>query len=468
MPRKRSNGEGNIRKRADGRYEIRISAGVDPKTGKYKKISKYFKTKTEAIQAIHKISEDVKRKEAGERGDYLLINWLDYYIENYLKNTIKQSTYVGYRTYVNKHFLPAFNNLKLKNLSPKMLQEFYNVKYESGLSPKTLRNINMFLHKALQQACRESIIFQNVSECVELPKRKKPDIKILTVEQQKRLILASYKYRYGVFIRLELVTGLRLGELLGLRWADVDLINGSLTVNQTLNRLTKYEPSGENTTEIVFGTPKSENSIRTIPLLNAAVNDLKNWKKVQDKDKELAAGAYNDLGLVVTNELGKFIEPKTFKKYYEKILKDAGIEDMTFHSLRHTFASRSLERKMDSKTLSAILGHYSVAFTLDTYTHVLDEHKNQEIQKLNDLYFDEKEESSNSFVVLVKNNNGNFIVNSVDFEDINLENDDLSEALNTVKEKIREKIFIDCIDVKPKGSEEIVVNDGEFIVILNI
>ena len=433
MPRKRNNGDGNIRKRADGRYEIRVSAGVDPKTGKYKKISKYFKTKTEAIQAIHKVSEEVKRKEVSEKGNYLFIDWLDYYLENYLKNTIKQSTYVGYRTYINKHFLPAFNNLKLRNLSPKLLQEFYNVKYEDGLSPKTLININMFLHKALQQACRESIIFQNVAECVELPRRKKPDIKILTLEQQKSLISASYKSRYGVFIRLELVTGLRLGELLGLRWADIDLINGNLTVNQTLNRLTKYEPSGENTTEIVFGTPKSENSIRTIPLLNAAVNDLKNWKKVQDRDKELAAGAYNDLGLLVTNELGKFIEPKTFKKYYEKILKNAGIENMTFHALRHTFASRSLERKMDSKTLSAILGHYSVAFTLDTYTHVLDNHKNEEIQKLNDLYFEENEENSNSFVVLVKNEEGCFIVSSADFEDINTESDNLSKALDFVK-----------------------------------
>ena len=172
-----------------------------------------------------------------------------------------------------------------------------------------------------------------------------------------------------MFVRLVLFTGLRLGELLGLRWEDIDFRAGILHVRRTLNRLNKMKrplQPGEPTTEIVIQTPKSQNSIRAIPLLPAVLQELQGWQYVQQKDAELAGDQYNASGYIVTNPLGGMIEPRTFKDYYHQILQASGLCHVTFHALRHRFASRAMEQGMDPKTLSEIMGHYSVSFTLDT------------------------------------------------------------------------------------------------------
>ena len=178
-----------------------------------------------------------------------------------------------------------------------------------------------------------------------------------------------------------------MGELLALKWEDIDFSTAQLHVRRTINRLAKYEAhDGENKTEIVFGTPKTKNSRRTIPLTRTMVDELARWKQQQAQDKIRAGDKYTDDGFIVTNEFGHYFEQKTFKDYYDRLLKDADIGHFTFHALRHTFATRALERGMDYKTLSAILGHYSVAFTMDTYVHSMDEHKRREMDKMDDMF----------------------------------------------------------------------------------
>ena len=276
----------------------------------------------------------------------------------------------------------------LKKLEPHTLQEFYNYKFrEEGLSPKTLRNYHMALHKCLQQAVKEHLLVYNPCDAVTLPSGEKPEISVFTNDQQRALVQASYRHRYGVFIRLDLCTGLRMGELLALKWEDIDFSTAQLHVRRTINRLAKYEAhDGENKTEIVFGTPKTKNSRRTIPLTRTIADELTRWKQQQAQDKQRAGDKYTDYGFIVTNEFGHYFEQKTFKDYYDRLLKDADIGHFTFHALRHTFATRALERGMDYKTLSAILGHYSVAFTMDTYVHSMDEHKRREMDKMDDMF----------------------------------------------------------------------------------
>ena len=268
------------------------------------------------------------------------------------------------------------------------MQEFYNYKFrEEGLSPKTLRNYHMALHKCLQQAVKERLLIYNPCDTVTLPSGEKPEIVVFTNDQQRALVQASYRHRYGVFIRLDLCTGLRMGELLALKWKDIDFSTAQLHVRRTINRLAKYEShDGENKTEIVFGTPKTKNSRRTIPLTRTMADELTRWKQQQAQDKIRAGDKYTDDDFIVTNEFGHYFEQKTFKDYYDRLLKDADIGHFTFHALRHTFATRALERGMDYKTLSAILGHYSVAFTMDTYVHSMDEHKRREMDKMNDMF----------------------------------------------------------------------------------
>lgn len=389
MSKTRLNGEGSVRQRSDGRWEIRVTTGIDFSTGKQKRISRYADTKEEALNILREMSF-MSAMAPNHFKDITLGEWLDLCLEVYMKASLKQSTYNSYEGYIRLHLKPAFGNLKLNELTPRLLQQYYNYKAETGLSPKTIININLFLHHALSYAVSEGYISNNPASSINLSRGIKPQIEILTRDEQERLLYASFNHRYGVFIRLVLFTGLRMGELLGLRWVDIDFRGNFLYVRQTLNRLGKMKNNrvaGESTTEIVIQPPKSQNSIRGIPLLPGVAKDLRDWKAVQDNDRALAGDNYCDSGMVVTNPLGGYIEPRTFKDYYNNILELAGLRHFTFHALRHTFASRAMEQGMDAKTLSVILGHYSVSFTLDTYAHVLNAHKIQGMALMENLYY---------------------------------------------------------------------------------
>ena len=446
MAKGRLNGEGNIRLRDDGRYEIRVS-GIDMATGKPKRISQYAKTEEEAIQVLRKLSLTVGKNSEIHSQNVTLEEWLDLWMELYMKNTIKQSTRMSYETYAKRHFNPVLGQMKLVEITPQMLQSFYNYKLEvEHLSPKTISNMNLYLHKALDQAYKEKIIPANPASALSLPRPKRPEIEILTRDEQAALVSASYTDRYGVFIRLVLVTGLRLDELLGLMWEDIDLRKNMLHVKRALNRLQipglPDDYQGPRT-QIVIQEPKSENSIRSIPLLPAVVHDLLCWKQTQDSDKMMAEGEYQNTGLIVTNPLGGHIEPRTFSDYYHRILDKAGLRHFTFHALRHTFASRAMEQGMDEKTLSTLLGHYSVAFTMDTYTHVLDDHKWQGMQLMEELYNINQTlpTQQNYPIILTPDNVGGYIVTAPDFKQVNFYAPTMEEGIANAPETLRSAIL---------------------------
>ena len=339
---RRGHNEGNIRQRADGRWEVRLSAGIDYKTGKPRRTSTCCNTRQEAIAILQQQAHEVRTQGWRDPMSVTLGEWYEYWLDTYMKDTVKQSTYASYRSYLNKHFC-VLGRILLKKLEPHTLQEFYNYKFrEEGLSPKTLRNYHMALHKCLQQAVKEHLLVYNPCDAVTLPSGEKPEISVFTNDQQRALVQASYRHRYGVFIRLDLCTGLRMGELLALKWEDIDFSTAQLHVRRTINRLAKYEAhDGENKTEIVFGTPKTKNSRRTIPLTRTIADELARWKQQQAQDKIRAGDKYTDDGFIVTNEFGHYFEQKTFKDYYDRLLKDADIGHFTFHALRHPYVKHT-------------------------------------------------------------------------------------------------------------------------------
>ena len=300
-PMHRGHNEGNIRQRTDGRWEVRLSAGIDYKTGKPKRTSTCCNTKQEAIAILQEQAHDIRVNGWRDPMSVTLGEWYEYWLVTYMKDKVKQSTYMSYRGYGNKHFCVLYK-IRLKKLEGRILQEFYNYKYrEEGLSAKTLRNYHMALHKCLQQAVKERLIVTNPCDAVTLPSGEKPEIAALTNEQQRALVQISYRHRYGVFVRLDLSTGLRMGELLALRWEDIDLVGAQLTVKRTINRLARYEQDeGKHSTEIVFDTPKTQNARRTIPLTRSVIEDLKRWRSIQLADQNAAGAAYQDTGFVVT------------------------------------------------------------------------------------------------------------------------------------------------------------------------
>lgn len=468
MPKTKLNGEGSIRKREDGLYEVRVSAGKAANCGGYKRISKYARTEEEAVRLLHEL-QYFKDQSPNYINTMTLGEWMDICLEVYLKNSLKQSTYNSYVCYIEKHFKPVLGHVLLSDLNPRMLQLFYNHKLEvEGLSRKTVINLNLFLHRVLSFAVGEGYIRTNPAESLNLSRGQKPEIEVLTWDEQAALIQHSYKHRYGVFVRLALFTGVRLGELLGLKWEDVDLSGKMIHIRRTLSRLNKMKRPDDpsvNTTEIVIGTPKSQNSVRSIPVIPGMMQELLGWRAVQERDRELAGDSYMASGMVVTNELGGYIEPRTFRDYYEQILAISGLKHYTFHALRHTFATRAMEQGMDAKTLSMILGHYSVSFTMDTYTHVQDKHKIEAMSLMDELYQDAMTAKSYVYAVILTMNPDSTVTLTVpDFPNIVMENMDFNCGIQLVKEKISEEVLTMFMPPVPTPSEQIPLAVGQMIV----
>lgn len=435
--KKRNHNEGSIRERSDGRFEIRVTAGYNFETGKSKRISYYTKTKAEAIQKLHEEEYKIHFQKHVDPTSTTFLDWLRLWLETYMKNKVKQSTYVSYRGYIENHLAPAFPTLKLKDLTTKLLQDFYNYKQNTqGLSPKTILNLHRCLHKAMNQAVLEHYIDFNPCDAVSLPRNEKPQVEILTREEQQKLIYTSYKYRYGIFIRLTLATGIRLGELLGLRWEDVDFNKRML-------------------------------SIRSIPLIPNIASELQLWKNVQQNDAMTAGAAYQDSGFLVTNPFGGYLEPRTFKDAYDEILKASGLGHYTFHALRHTFATRAMEQGMDAKTTSILLGHSSVSFTLDTYTHVLDSQKQEEMKVMEEFFTLPDMPQVQSYAIAVTPMANGFLLNPVDFEDMSIEANDLQYGIQCLQTTIAQKLAT-MYPPTPTPVNEIILQQGEFVVIINL
>ena len=435
--KKRNHNEGSIRERSDGRFEIRVTAGYNFETGKSKRISYYTKTKAEAIQKLHEEEYKIHFQKHVDPTSTTFLDWLRLWLETYMKNKVKQSTYVSYRGYIENHLAPAFPTLKLKDLTTKLLQDFYNYKQNTqGLSPKTILNLHRCLHKAMNQAVLEHYIDFNPCDAVSLPRNEKPQVEILTREEQQKLIYTSYKYRYGIFIRLTLATGIRLGELLGLRWEDVDFNKRML-------------------------------SIRSIPLIPNIASELQLWKNVQQNDAMTAGAAYQDSGFLVTNPFGGYLEPRTFKDAYDEILKASGLGHYTFHALRHTFATRAMEQGMDAKTTSILLGHSSVSFTLDTYTHVLDSQKQEEMKVMEEFFTLPDMPQVQSYAIAVTPMANGFLLNPVDFEDMSIEANDLQYGIQCLQTAIAQKLAT-MYPPTPTPVNEIILQQGEFVVIVNL
>ena len=241
-----------------------------------------------------------------------------------------------------------------------------------------------------------------------------------------------------------------------------------LSICRTLNRLPKVDYNGVgNSTEIVIQEPKTKNSIRSIPLIPNIANELQQWKMVQQNDAMAAGAAYQDSGFLVTNPLGGYLEPRTFKDFYDEILKASGLGHYTFHALRHTFATRAMEQGMDAKTTSILLGHYSVSFTLDTYTHVLDSQKQEEMKVMEEFFTLPNISQTQSYAIVVTPMLNGFLLNPIDFDDMSIEAGDLQYGIQCLKNTIVQKLAT-MYPPTPTPVNEIVLQQSEFIVMINL
>lgn len=342
----------NIYKRKDGRYEGRYIKYYDL-SGKAVYGYIYSKNYAEIKERLARCKTEQHHKSS--LSSLKLSDWLCTWLES--KNEVKPTTKRVYQGHIRNHINPILGDIPLKKLNTDILQNFVNTLI---CSSSTVRTIFSTLKSALITAEEKGFIV-NVWNKVKLPQREKTFVRVLSKSEQQQLekILTSNE---DIGILICLYTGLRIGEVCALRWSDINFEKSALTVNGTQART-------ENGIEII--SPKSKSSIREIPMPSFLTYKL----RMIPHKREFVISKYD-----------KPFDVQTYSRHFKDILKKAGLPDIKFHALRHTFATRALEVGMDYKTLSEILGHSSVSITLDLYAHSLDEHKKNQMNKLGELY----------------------------------------------------------------------------------
>jgi integrase len=385
MAKKRGNNEGTIVKRTDGRWVASISIGRDPQTGKLKRAWFYGKTRQEAAEQLAKALRDNQRGAFVAPHKLTLGEWLDTWLWEYKRPRIRPITFDSYEMLLRKHLKPTMGHLPLKDLRPEHLQHFYNKKRRQGASARTVRYLHTLLYGALTQAEKNQLVFRNVATLVEPPRKERKEMQTLTLQQvTDHLLPALAEDRLFAAIYLLFGTGLRRGELLALRWRDVDLDAGVLHVRQTLVRVKNHESKeDERKTRLDFQEPKTAYSRRTVPIPEECLAALRRHKARQAQEKLVLGPAYEDQGLVVCWPDGRPIDPRHLNSHFEKVLKQTGLPSIRLHDLRHTFATLMLELGESPKTVQAMLGHSSVAITLDIYSHVSLELEKRAASRLN-------------------------------------------------------------------------------------
>ena len=363
MAKRRANGEGNLRKRKDGRWEGRYTAGRDPETGKaiYKNV--LGKTQAEAKAKLKQAIEEAKGLDAAKAGRYTVCQWMEVWFEHYAKVKVRPSSHQTYRGYIDNHIKPNIGKIPLGKLTSLELQKFYKKLLEKGrvdrlesrhqskgLSAKTVRNIHQIISSAMNLAKEQRLITANPAEGCALPRMEHREMKTLPVEQLQSFLREAKDSGVFELYYLELATGLRRGELLGLKWEDIDLERGDLRIRRQISRING---------KITEAPLKTKNAYRTLLLAEETIDILKEQRK-----------KFGSSPWVFPSPTGGPISPDSVLHMLHRVLKRAGLPRVRFHDLRHTFATLALQNGVDIKTVSGMLGHFSAGFTLDTYAHV--------------------------------------------------------------------------------------------------
>jgi integrase len=292
--------------------------------------------------------------------------------------SVKPITFESYERLVRVHIAPALGRLKLKALSPAHLQGFYRERLDAGLSPRTVQYLHVLLHKALKQALRWGLVPRNVCEAVDPPRVYREEIQPLSPRQALALLEVAREVRLEALYVLAIHCGLRQGELLGLRWEDIDLEARTLQVRRTLTA-GKSGPA--------FTAPKTAKSRRSVRLTSGAVTALRHHREHQLEERERLAGLWQDHGLVFATEVGTPLHRSNLtSRSFKPLLKKAGLpHSVRFHDLRHTCATLLLSKGVHPKLVQELLGHSNVSITLDTYSHILPGMGNKAANAMDDV-----------------------------------------------------------------------------------
>ena len=360
---KRKYGDGSVFQRKDGRWEGRLVVGYK-ENGYAKTKSVTAKTKNECEERLKKLREEVGRRSERIKPDMLFGDWIDFWYQNFSKPKLRPTTQACYEGRIYTHIIPGIGQIPLCKLTQNELQQFYArlkkcgrkkhvEKFGEGLSDRMVRSCHTTCRSALEKAVIEGLIRVNPAVGCKLPPKKAKEMHVLTPAEIIRFLTQAKEEGYYEIFLLELTTGMRRGEIIGLKWRDLDLATGELHIVRQVIRVKG---------KTVVSQPKTKSSIRTVILAPDMVEILAELK-TEVKGEWMFPSPVNE---------GQPRNPCALYHRFQTILERAKCKKVRFHDLRHTFATMALENGMDIKTLSAMIGHVSAETTLNIYSHITD------------------------------------------------------------------------------------------------
>ena len=302
--------------------------------------------------------------------------YLEFWLQT-TKTSIRPKTYEQYDQIVHQHINPLLGDMKLMDIKPDKIQAFYNNKLQSGTSERTVILIHAVLHRSLNQAMKLGLITNNPAQAVTRPRLKQKEMKILDDYQVRDLLLSVKGTKYEALYLIAITTGLRQGELLALKWNDLDWKGRKLKVQRQIQRL---KDQG-----LVFSEPKTKAGRRVIALGKSTLEKLKEHYKLQEFERQVTGNRWVDNDLIFPSSVGTPQEASNTLKHFKQHLKASKLPDIRFHDLRHTAATLMLQQGIHPKVVQERLGHSNISLTLDTYSHVLPSMQEEAADKIDEL-----------------------------------------------------------------------------------
>ncbi len=372
---RRIKGTGSVYPRSDGRWGADF---IVEATGKKKTL--YGKTAKEAQDKLDKALAEQKQGILATGKDQKLADHLEWWLEEVHKHKIRISSYIRYRSILDNHILPELGHIQLRKLTTRQIQAFYNKKLGEKQSPSSVHGMHGLLHNALKSAVKWRYIPYNPTDGIELPSNEpQREVVPLTVEQARVLLKQARGHRLEPFVALALTTGMRHGEIIALRWDDINFEQGTIYIHRTVDyKGGKYK--------FVEGDPKTKAGRRTIPLIQT-VRDILLAHRIQQNDARLKAGGlWQENNLVCCSKRGGFLSGADTRESFYKLLDKAGLPRVHIHDLRHTASTLWQSLGIDPKVRQEMLGHSDLDITMTVYSHVLPEMQKDAAERINNLF----------------------------------------------------------------------------------
>lgn len=369
MAKRRNRGEGSIFQRPDGTWRVQVSH-------KGQRLSYSAETRQECVAWVQNAQTEVGNGWNLQGAKTKLKDYSVYWLE-LIKTKVRPKTIAGYESVLRMHIVPRLGELKLNELKPDRIDQFYAELLTADVGIYTIRVCHRTLHVMLEKATKYSFIMKNPADGATVPQAPANEMMVLDEEQVTRFLTTTSGTRYEALFRLAVTTGMRQGELFGLKWADISWHRSVLSLRRQAQRI----PGAG----VQFTEPKTRAGKRTIKLSQGAVEALREHKLRQQKEREMAGKRWTEDDLIFTSKFGGTLDQSNLRREFYAILEIAGLPKMRFHDLRHTAASLMLNNNIPVIVVSRILGHSKPSVTLDIYGHLYNEMQDEAANLMDDL-----------------------------------------------------------------------------------